>query len=1008
MFIYNCDFFRMNFRKLNDLVGWAVFLIAAAVYVLTVEPTASFWDCGEFIAASYKLQVPHPPGAPLFLLIGRIFSLFASDVTKVAYMINLISVFSSAFTILFLFWSITFLVRKLMGLEQIEPSKSQAITILGAALVGSLAYTFSDSFWFSAVEAEVYAISSFFTAFIFWAILKWDRLVGAGDEYADRWLLLIAYTMGLSIGAHLLNLVAIPALGYVYYFRKHEFSWKGAIITFAISGAIVLGILNGIIPGLPSVAGKCEIFFVNSLGLPIGSGTIFFAALFLGGLVYGILFSIKKQKYLLNLVLMSLSFILIGYCSYAIILVRSQFNPPIDENNPENIISFVSYLKREQYGDRPLFFGPQYTAELTAQDQGDALYRKKDNKYVIYDHKLINTFDKAHEVLLPRMFSKQGGHVEEYTRLVGKPGKRVRNADGSEGFRPTFGQNLEFMFKYQLGTQYFRYFLWNFAGRESDNQGATHVMPWESKSDLPESIADNKAHNNFYMLPLILGLLGFVFQFNRDTKNAFVVGMLFFLTGIALSLYLNQPPIEPRERDYIFAGSFYVFAIWIGFGVVALADLFNNFIKSDFARPVLATLLSLSVPAVMASQGWDDHDRSGRYLAVDSAKNLLNSCAQNAILFTGGDNDTFPLWYVQEVEGFRTDVRVCNLSLLNTDWYIEQMKQKMYLSEPLPISLDYENYLSGKNDYIPYSGKDQLKDGMYVKDYVDLIRKESPAIMMPVQSGSTISTLPTDIMKLDVDTGAVSQLSIIPAKYHKNLVSQIKWSVGKNALEKKDLIMLDMIANANWKRPIYFSTTLGSDNFLNLREYMVLEGLAYRLLPVKNEGASQGVVDADIMYKNMMNDKHFFYRNLGDKTVYYDENCRRFPASDRNGYYRLAVELFNDGEKEKAAKVIKYCLNVIPDATFPYDYMISQFIPLMIRVGQEKEALKISDMMVKRAEGELAYYAKTNQMGSYEARAQFQTMYYIVEGLKAENKTAEVAKYSPLVDKYIVYFAGGE
>ncbi len=996
----------MNFKKQNDITGWLVFLIATTVYLLTVEPTASFWDCGEFIAASYKLQVPHPPGAPLFLLIGRIFSLFAAgDVTKVAYMINLISVLSSAFSILFLFWSITMLGRKLMKIEFTEPTTGQRLTLLGAGVVGALAYTFSDSFWFSAVEAEVYAISSFFTAFVFWAILKWDRI--ADDENADRWLLLIAYMMGLSIGAHLLNLVTIPALAFVYYFRKYEFSWKGAIITFALSGVGVIGILNGIIPGLPSLAGSFEIFFVNKLGLPIGSGIIFFTAAFLAALVYGVIYSIKQQKVLLNTALLGLIFILIGYCSYALILVRSQFNPPIDENNPENIVSFVSYLKREQYGDRPIFFGPQYTAELIEQKQGAPVYRKKDNKYVIYDHKLVNKFDKGHEVLLPRMYSKQGGHVGEYERMVGKPEKRVTNYDGSVGYRPSFGQNLSYMFQYQLGHQYFRYFLWNFSGRDSDAQGASHLNAWDSDEGLPQSVTSNKAHNNFYMLPLILGLFGLVFQFMRDEKNFFIVFLFFILTGIALSLYLNQPPIEPRERDYIFAGSFYVFAIWIGFGIIALADLLEQFIKNSIVRPVAATLIGLSVPTIMAAKGWDDHDRSGRYLAVDSAKNLLNSCAPNAILFTGGDNDTFPLWYVQEVEGFRTDVRVCNLSLLNTDWYIEQMKQDAYESAPLPISLVYEDYLSGKNDYIPYAEKPQLKDGMFVKDYIQLVRKESPAIMMPVQSGSTITTLPTDIMKIAVDTSAVTAMNIIPAKYRRNMVSEIKWSVGKSALEKKDLIMLDMIVNGAWKRPIYFSTTLGPDNYLNLREYMVLEGLAYRLLPIKNAGAGQGVVNSDIMFENMMTDR-FHYRNLDDVTVYYDENCRRFPTSDRNGFYRLAVELFNEGNKEKAKEVIDHCFKTIPDKTFPYDYLTTQFIPLMIRVGDDKKAMDIARLMVKRADEELAFAIKNGDRRSYEVRSNLQIIYFVVDGLKSEGKTAEAAQFSPILEKYMGQVNMGE
>ncbi len=992
----------MNFKRINNLTGWLVFAIATAVYALTVEQTASFWDCGEFIAASYKLQVPHPPGAPLFLLIGRLFSFLSfGDVTKVAYWINMVSVFSSSFSILFLFWTITFLAKKVIKVNAQEPTLGQTIQIIGSGLVGSLAYTFSDSFWFSAVEAEVYAISSFFTAFVFWAMLKWETI--ADREDSDKWLILIAYVMGLSIGAHLLNLVTIPALAYIFYFKKYKPTTKGILLTFAISGVMVVGILEGIIPGLPSIAGSFEIFFVNTLHLPFRVGIVFFMLLFIGALVYGIYYSIQQKNRVLNTVLVSISFVLIGYASYAVILIRSNYNPPIDENNPENVISFVSYLKREQYGDRPLIAGPQYTADLIDQKQGAALYRKKGDEYVIYDHKTINKFDKKHETIFPRMHSKQPGHIEEYEKYVGKPKSRVVGGQSESQFKPSFGQNLQFMFKYQFGVQYFRYFLWNFAGRENDIQGSSWLAPQDWGKDVPEMFAKNKARNNFYLIPLILGVLGFVFHMfefagGRDGKSFLYVMLFFLLTGLALSFYLNQPPVEPRERDYIFAGSFYVFAIWIGLGVIALCDFFKGFIKNETLRPIVMTIVGFSVPTIMAAQGWDDHDRSNRWHSVDSAKNLLNSCAKNAILFTGGDNDTFPLWYVQEVEGFRTDVRVCNLSLLNTDWYIEQMKSKAYDSQPLPIALDFENFIQGKNDYIPYVEDKNITNGIYLKTYIDYVKSENPAVMVNTQSGNTIAKLPSDVMILPIDTAAVYKLGIIPVSQRTKMVPELRWSLGKNSMEKKDLIILDMIATNNWQRPIYFSTTLSGSSYLNLKEYLQMEGLAYRLLPVKTAGASQGRVETSIMYQRMMKD--FYWRSLDDETVYYDENYRRFPLNARNSFYRLAAEFYNEGNLDKAREVIDYCFKVMPDKTIPYDVYTPQFIALYLRLKEDKKALAMCEVMIKRADDELNYY-KNNKIDTYEIQSNMYIFNQIINSLRSEGKTSEADKYNKLFEGHM-------
>jgi hypothetical protein len=977
----------LNFNRVNNIVGWIVFAIATAVYVLTIEPTGSFWDAGEFIAASYKLQVPHPPGAPLFLLLGRLFSLLTTDVTRVAFWVNLVSALSSSFTILFLFWTITLLGKKLVVKAGETITRGQTLAIIGSGAVGALAFTFSDSFWFSAVEAEVYAMSSLFTALVFWAILRWEAV--AHERDSDKWLILIAYLMGLSIGVHLLNLVSIPALAFVYYFKKYPITQMGVIYTFGISGIILGTILSGIIPGLPSVAGSFEIFFVNSLGLPFGSGIVFFCLLFVAALVYGVLYSIKKQKHILNTVLLALSFILIGYSSYGIIVIRSNYNPPIDENDPENIISFVSYLKREQYGDRPLLYGPLYTASLVRQEQGAALYRKGERKYEIYDYKTVNVWDDSHKTLLPRIYSTQPNHIEAYKKWVDLP---------PAGVKPSFFQNIGFMLKYQIGWMYWRYFMWNFSGRESDVQDAGWLMPWDNDNGLPEMLATNEGRNNFYLLPFILGVVGLLYHIKRNGKDAFIVGLLFFFTGIAIVIYLNQPPVEPRERDYTFAGSFYAFCIWIGLGVMALSDYLSKIIKSDTLRPVVATLVCLVAPGIMAAEGWDDHDRSNRYHSVDSAKNLLNSVAPNGILFTGGDNDTFPLWYAQEVEGFRTDVRVVNLSLLNTDWYIEQMKRPAYESAPLPISLDEPQFVQGKNDYLPFVENPRVKSGLNLKQYIELIKQNHPAIQVQASSGNMISVLPTKTFFLPVDKQKVLASNIVPEQKESLVADNMVFDIGKNALEKKDLIILDMIATNNWERPIYFSTTLSTSNYLNLREFMQMEGLAYRLLPAKIPGATQGVVESDIMFENMT--KNFFYRELDNPDVYYDENYRRFPLNLRSSFHRLAAQLLNEGDSARAKQAIFFAFDKMPDKSIPYDVYTPQFIPLLLKLGETEKAREISETMAKRAEEELSYYLGRQGRNDMEIQSNLYILNQIVMAYRGEGLNEEANKYEQIFMKF--------
>src|SRR5690554_359403 len=785
----------LDYRRINNLTGWIVFLIATLTYVATIEETASFWDPGEFIAVAYKLQVPHPPGAPFFLLVYRMFAFLAmGDGLEVAYWMNVGSAIFSGFTILFLFWSITLLGRKLFGIEKGKESRGHTITLMGAGIIGALAYAFTDSFWFSAVEAEVYAMSSFFTAIVIWAFLKWDVIKDPRDE--NRYMVFIAYLIGLSIGVHLLNLVAIPAMALVVYFKKYkEPTLKGGIIAFILGGVALVIINNIIIPGLPSFAGSMEIFFVNSLGMPFGSGIVVFILLLLGALVYGIRHSIKQQKVILNTVLLSLTFILVGYGSYALIVIRANADPVINQNHPEDIISFVSYLKREQYGYRPLLHGQYFTASVVDQKEGAPVYAKGKDRYEIVDYQLVNEYDPEKTTILPRIYSTQERHREIYRAKLGL----------REGEEPTFADNISFMFSHQLGHMYWRYFLWNFSGRESDFSDAPWIGLWETISiDYPEYIKENKAHNNYLMLPLILGLIGVFFQARYDAKSFVVTLLLFLMMGVVLVLYLNSPPVEPRERDYIYVGSFYAFAIWIGMGVMAIAHAIGKANKNFAVAGLVATLIAFPVPAILAIQNWDDHDRSDRYFSVDSARNFLASCAPNAILFTGGDNDTFPLWYVQEVEGFRTDVRVCNLSLLGTDWYIDQMKRKTYESDPLPISLEKKNYLYGRNDVIPFYELQNVSSGINLKEYIDLIREESRYIQVPLTSGDMTFILPSSVLFLPVDVEAVKAKNIIKEDLLPNLRDSISWSIGNRDLYKSDLIMLDIIATNNWERPIYF------------------------------------------------------------------------------------------------------------------------------------------------------------------------------------------------------------
>ncbi|MBC7447286.1 MAG: DUF2723 domain-containing protein [Hymenobacteraceae bacterium] len=1000
-----------SYKFVNDLTGWLVFAVATVVFLLTLEPTGSFWDCGEFVACSYKLLVPHPPGAPAFLLLGRIFSLFAGgNPAKIGVWVNALSGLSSSFTILFLFWTITMMGRKLLVGLKGEPTGAQTLLLMGAGAVGALGFAFTDSFWFSAEEAEVYAMSAFCTAFVVWAMLKWERVEEEPDS--DRWLILIAYVVGLSIGVHLLNLLAIPALAFIYYFKRQKVTMRGGLIAFVISGIIILSILVGIIPGLPTLAGWFELFFVNSIGLPFSSGLWIFLVLLLGGIWYGFRRSFQTGSQLLNTAMLSFVFILIGYSSYLIVPIRSSYRPTINENAPENVLSFVSYLKREQYGDRPILYGPQYSAEPISQEAGDSIYipNVRTGKYEGVDRKLVTEYDARDKVLLPRIYSNQPAHLEEYRKWgVNIPYQPTANPEtGRPQYpKPTFGENMGFLFGYQLNHMYWRYFGWNFVGREGDVQQSGVLWPGEDsktvRAALPERVAESKARNNFWALPLLLGILGLIYQIRKDNRDALIVGLLFFFTGIAIALYLNQPPIEPRERDYTFAGSFYAFGIWMGIGVIALADLLGRFIKSVPARAALATGLGALVPFVLIADGWDDHNRSGRYNSVDSARNLLESCAPNAIIFTNGDNDTFPLWYAQEVEGIRPDVRVSVLSYLNTDWYIDQMRRPSYTNTPLITTLDSTNYRQGTNDYLTYQPIAQVANGIDLKQFIGLVKQNYPALVVPTQVGKPLMSFPTKKFFLDIDTAAVWNSGIIPTDRRAQLVPRMEWTIKGNLMEKKNLIILDMIQANQWKRPIYFSTTVNTADFMGLLPYFQLEGLAYRLLPCKNPTADprqNGFVAREIMHRNMMT--KFQFRGLDNPRIFNDENGLRFPANSRDKLSILAESHLAAGDTVRAKQVLAAAFRWMPDAAVPYDYYTPQFIAPLVEVGDRARANQIMDVMGDRAVKSLTYYQShdTRQLFDNEARMSIIVLQNLAIAAQQIGDQARAAKFQQLFTQF--------
>ncbi len=1056
-----------KYRRYNNILGWLTFLIAAFVYLSTIEPTASLWDCGEFIASSYKLQVNHPPGAPFFMILSRFFSLFAGgDVSKVAMMINALSALVSAFTILFLFWTITHLSKKLVIIND-DYSLPKIIAVLGSGLVGSLAYTFSDTFWFSAVEAEVYASSSFFTAIVFWAILKWENV--ADEKHANRWLVLIAYLMGLSIGVHLLNLLTIPAIVFVYYFRKYKVTPVGVFTALILSCIILIFFQYVIIQRIVVFASFHELFCVNKLGMPYNSGVILFFSLLMIFITSGLIatrsegmrseilyllsfialnFAIwtltigtivnviflmiyfitkknlvktlvvgytgiipglilwqlflqgkgtnelrEKFSHIYSLMLTCFTVIIIGYSTYTTIVIRSYANPPMDENNPENVFSLLSYLNREQYGERPLLRGIYFNAPAISTKKGEPTYIQVNGKYEKYTYKTDYEYDKRYITLFPRMFSRSSDHVDVYMQWadirekdlfeakIDYNGNILRDRKGNIIYDrskpvnpPTFGQNLKFFFKYQIGHMYVRYFMWNFAGRQNDNQGHGGYLEgnWISgipfidqfivgnQKHLPDDIKNNPSRNRYFLLPFLLGLFGLLYHMQKDIRNFWVVMLLFILTGLAIVVYLNQTPLQPRERDYAYAGSFYAFTIWIGLGVPGVIDLIRKHFKTIIINILVIVSCLLLVPGIMASQNWNDHDRSNRYTARDIAYNYLNTCAPNAILFTNGDNDTFPLWYIQEVEGVRPDVRIINLMLLNMDWYIDQMKLKVYKSEPLPISFTNEQYRMGTRDLV-YLTK-QMGGIADIKDIIEFIKSDHPDTKIRYQSGYEYDFIPTRNFRLQVDSATVvSNGTVKPADADK-IVSSVDWEYKARYVGKSELIVLDILANNNWERPIYFVST-GHDGLLGLEDYLQLEGFAYRLVPIKthsDDNITQGRIDPEIMYNNMMN--KYRWGNMNHPDVYLDNFIVKtmFLLRLRYRFSRLAFEFIKQDDLVRAEEVLDRCVELTPHKNIPFDVFTPAIIESYCKCFAFEKAGKLVKEQATIVDDYLTYYYDQN------------------------------------------------
>ena len=1087
-----------QFKLVDNVLGWITFLVAAFVYCSTIEPTASFWDCPEFITTGYKLEVGHPPGAPFFMLTANLFSHFASDPSQVAKMVNMMSALLSATTILFLFWSITHLTRRLIMKDWSCLTTPKLIAIEASGLVGALIYTFSDTFWFSAVEGEVYAYSSAFTAIVFWLILKWEDK--ADEAHSDRWLVLIAYMTGLSIGVHLLNLLCIPAIVLVYCYRRFpNIELKGSLIALIVSFVIVAAVLYGVVPGIITVGGWFELFFVNTLGCPFNTGEVVYIFLLVATVIWAIYEtytdrSLKRQNlaFVLSVgmlgipfygfgwsavvigvvVLVALWFVLgyrkrvekklvpvitarvkntallcmlmlmIGYSSYAVIVIRSTANPPMDQNSPEDIFTLGSYLSRDQYGDRPLAYGQAYTSQVAFDVQGNMCIPKRTKGAPVYQRKekaskeekdsyfVVTTKDKmvyAQNMVFPRMYSSD--HAQAYESwLGGVTGTEVpydRCGESVMVKMPSQLDNIRFFLSYQCNFMYWRYFMWNFCGRQNDIQGngeAEHGnwitgisfidnLMYGDQSKLPDDLKNNKGHNVFYGLPLLLGLIGLFWQAwrgRRGIRQFWVVFFLFFMTGLAIVIYLNQTPMQPRERDYAYAGSFYAFAIWCGMGVAALYDIIARKIKgvNPTAIAAVVALLCVLVPIQMASQTWDDHDRSGRYTCRDFGQNYLMTLQDkgNPIIFTNGDNDTFPLWYNQETEGVRTDARVCNLSYVNTDWYIDQMKRPAYNSPSLPITWPRLDFCSGTNEYVRVQPELKEQVLQFYKENPEEAKQQFGDDPFEVRNvmkywvrskNADMHVIPTDTLYLDIDKEAVKRSGMMMASdtIPDRMVISLK---GKSALYKGELMMLEIVSQANWTRPVYVATTVGSDNYLNLGDNFVREGLANRITPFTTNAPGAKNFDTEKTYNNVMN--RYKWGGLEQKGLYIDETVMRMCYTHRHLMADLALQLIAEGKTDKALNVLRKSEKVLPSYNVPNTYLsgAADLAKAYALLGKKNDAQRIIDQVWKDSKQYAQWYVGLE--GNLFTMSQNDVLKYIyimqatadVEGLISSTKAEKM------------------
>ena len=1029
-----------NFNKWNTILGWFAFAAALITYTLTVEPTMSYWDCGEYIATAAKLEVGHPPGAPLFQMMGAFFAMFAIDNQHIALMVNMMSVFSSAFTILFLFWSSSMILRKLVS-RFTEINNSNAIAILGSSFVGALAYTFSDSFWFNAVEAEVYAMASLLIALLFWLGLRWEQ--DMNTPRGNKWLLIISLVIGLSFGVHFMALLTIPSIGFLYFFKNYKVvTVKSFIIANIVVVAVLLFIFQLLLPLTMAFFGKTEVFMVNSLGLPFDSGTIFVTLVLIAFFYFGLKYTRNKGYIQLNTLVLCILFIFIGFSTWMMLPIRANANTVINENKPSDAAEVLAYYNREQYGANPLFYGPQFSDTYAGLDKDTPYTDKAPNyerdyktgKYIITNNyiKAEQNSDDSQKAFLPRMWSPD--HAENYMTFtkplefrlnpnypyeneLGQYGidvntaseEEVQNAvhqlrsevektvtefrkafkdgqidlDGYSKFlksysdyliidKPATSDNFKFMFEYQFGYMYWRYLMWNFSGRQNDIQGKYDNLDGNwlsgikafdsarlgSQDDLPEDVLNNKGRNIYYCLPFLLGVIGLIYHANKDLKSFYVLLALFLFTGLALKIYLNERPFEPRERDYALVGSFYVFAIWIGFGVYAIYDTVKKWIQPKIAGPIVIAVTLLAAPVLMASQNWDDHDRSGKYTAVAMAKAYLNSCEPNAILFTIGDNDTFPLWYAQEIEKVRTDIRIVNTSLFMTDWYIDQMKAKAYESEPMPISFNHDQYVGDKLDYSAYSPRTEKR--WDIKDVISFIAKD-PRSIIEMDNGQKIHFYPTNKLRIPVDKNAVIANKVVSPKYNDSIMPYIDIEIKGRALYKNRLMMLDIIANNNWKRPVYFSGgAFAEEDYLWMKDYLQLDGMVYKLVPLRtpmDKDGSQfemGQIDSDKMYDIVMK---WDWGNGESPKIYHDPETRKNSISYRTNLSRLMQQLIIEGKTAKAKKVIDLAMTKMPLEYYGYYTTLEPFAAGYYKVNEKQKARQMLTQLAKKYQQNIHYYS---------------------------------------------------